>query len=120
MIKKRLKLSNDDFYRVHLQIVNSVLPVKMSGRELSVLAKFMSLNGKYDYRFSTDARNEVMEALSISPSNLSNNLSSLVKKKFLIAFIDSDGKKRYKVNPIVGTDHKRCEYNFLLENAQTH
>lgn len=81
---KILKLNNDDYFIQHLAIVNSVLPVKLTPKEIEVLGTFMSFTGELgERRFEATARKIVMDKLGLSPGGLSNYLKSLKDKGFV-------------------------------------
>jgi len=84
VIRKKLILNKKDYYKIHLNIINSILPVKLTSKELEVLAVFMSLEGdiKKD-PFGTSGRKIVMSIVGISPGGLGNYLHSLKKKGFI-------------------------------------
>ena len=83
-IKKKLKLPKNEYYSKHLSIVNVFLPVKMTPKEIEVLACFMSLEGDIaEQRFGTSARKLVMSTMNLKPGGLGNYFKSLKQKKFL-------------------------------------
>lgn len=74
------------FYRIHLEILNVLLNVKLSEREMDILAAFFSLDEKdiAGYLFSTQARKEAKKKLGgMSSGNLANHIRSLIEKGFL-------------------------------------
>jgi len=88
--------SRKEFYLKHLYIINPVLPVKLTGREMEVLAEFMC--EPEEHRFGTDARRKVIRSLGLSRAGMSNYLRELHRKGFIhknkdtgrnIFFIDS-------------------------------
>ena len=85
VIQKSLKLKSDQFYEQHLSIINSVLPSKLTSKEIKVLAAFMSADPKLteEDRFNSIVRKEVMGKLGLSPGGLGNYLNSMIKKGFL-------------------------------------
>jgi len=86
LIKKTYKTNNDKYYELHLKIINAILPVSLTEKEIKVLAKFMSLDKniiKEDV-FNVIARKKVKDALSLSNGGLSNYLKSMIKKGFLL------------------------------------
>lgn len=91
-IRKLLKLNKNDYYKVHLSLINAVLPVKMTPKEIEVLAAFMGLEGDLArYRFGPSARKIVMQQLQLSPAGLSNfigSTGSLTEKGFIIKKTD--------------------------------
>ena len=85
VIKKKLRVGNDDYYKTHLGIVNALLPVKMTTKEIEVVAAFMALDASVveDDRFNTLARKKVKDKLKLSPGGLSNYLKALIEKGLL-------------------------------------
>ena len=84
-IKKALRLSNTNYCKAHLSIVNCILPEKMTPKEIEVVACFMALDGSLEhYRFNSIGRKIVMDKLDISPGGLSNYIKSLLEKGFLV------------------------------------
>jgi hypothetical protein len=85
ILKKRLSLPKNDYYTKHLSIMNVFLPIKMTPKEIEVLANFMSLEGDIaEDRFGTSARKIVMDIKGIKPGGLGNYFKSLKEKGFLI------------------------------------
>jgi len=83
-IKKLLKLSGIQYYQMHLSIINCLLPVKLTPKEIEVLSCFMSLTGDISrYRFGPSAKKIVMATMKITPAGLSNYMTSLLEKGFL-------------------------------------
>ena len=83
-IFKTLKLDREAYYETHLNVINSMLPVKMTPMEIKVVAKFMELDGDIAKdRFGTTGRKMVRESLELSSAGLSNYINSLKNKKFL-------------------------------------
>lgn len=108
MIKKELRLTRDAYYIKHLSIINPLLPVSLTPKEIEVLASFMALKGDIaNDRFGTTARKIVMDKLSISLSGLGNYLKSLKDKKFI---------KDDIILPILFPQEHFQEYQFKLTN----
>ena len=83
-IRKILKLQGDSFYVKHLEIINPFLPIRLTPKEIDVLAAFMSLEGELaEDRFGTTGRKIVMKKLGITPGGLGNYLKSLKTKGFV-------------------------------------
>ena len=111
-IYKVVKLSKLDYYKTHLSIINPILPVNMTSREIEILASFMNLEGDIaEDRFGTTARKMVMQTLGLKPSNLSNFLKSLLDKEFIK---EINGK--IEIQPILFPEKNRQQYQFRLEN----
>ncbi len=108
VIKKQLILSNEEYYLKHLAIINNFLPIKLTPKEIEVLANFMILEGDIaSDRFGTTARKIVMSKMNIVTAGISNYIRSLKQKGFII---DN------KVLPILFPESKNQMYNFKLSN----
>jgi DNA-binding MarR family transcriptional regulator len=85
IIQQAFKLDKDKYYVVHLGILNAILPVKLTDKELEVLAAFMGLDENIieDSYFNPVARKKVLKKLVLSPAGLSNHLKSMLDKGFL-------------------------------------
>ena len=86
IIQRELKVNVETYYKLHLEIINSVIPVKMTDKEIEVLASFMSLDSSIteDDMFNSFARKKVKEKLNnMSAGGLGNHLKSLIDKGFL-------------------------------------
>lgn len=111
-IKKLLKLSGIEYYETHLSIINPLLPVKATPMEIKVLSCFMSLSGDIArYRFGPSAKKIVMSTLAISPAGLSNYMTALIEKGFLIKTGDE-----ITFLPILIPEDKEQMYLFKLQN----
>ncbi len=86
VIQQAFNLENEKYYVVHLNIINAILPVKLTDKELEVLATFMALDKNIieDGYFNPISRKKVMKKLELIPAGLSNHLASMIKKGFLI------------------------------------
>lgn len=85
IIQQAFKLENQEYYTMHLGIINAVLPVKLTEKELEVLAAFMSLDKSIveENYFNPVARKKVLKKMDLSPAGLSNHLKSMINKGFL-------------------------------------
>ena len=84
-ITKTLSLDRIDYFQTHLSIVNCLIPVKLTPKEIEVLACFMSFTGTLaEDRFSTTGKKIVRETLQISHQGLSNYMKYLSDSGFLI------------------------------------
>ena len=84
-IRKALKLSKIEYFETHLALINCILPKKLTPMEIKVLAAFMSLEGDIaQYRFGPSAKKIIMSQLDLKPAGLSNYITSLLNKGFLI------------------------------------
>lgn len=117
-ITKSLSLDKARYYETHLSIINGLLPVRITPKEVEVLARFMSFNGELsegENRFGTTARKLVKVDLNLSDAGLSNYLKNLTGKGFL--FPKEDNPKELMINPILIPDPQVQEYRFLLTNT---
>lgn len=85
VIQKEFKVDSINYYKTHLNILCSVLPVKLSDKEVEVLANFMSLDKELtkDDMFNTEARRRVKEKSDLSSGGLANHLKSMITKGFV-------------------------------------
>lgn len=87
IVQKTIRLSKEDYYKMHLNIINTLLPEqsRMVNKEIGVLAAFMSLdkNITEEDMFNTLARKQVKAKLNLSAGGLGNHLKSLIEKKHL-------------------------------------
>ena len=92
IIKKTLTLSEEDYYTTHLSIINPLLPIKMTPKEIEVLGTFMSLKGEIAEadRFGTTCKKIVKEKLDLSDGGLGNYIKTLKEKGFI--YYNEEGK----------------------------
>lgn len=110
IIRKVRKLPTLEYYITHLQIINPILPVNLTPKEIELLANFMSFNGDISNdRFGTTARGLVKGKMNITTAGVSNYLRSLKNKGFII----SD-----KILPILFPDKDEQAYQFKLINYE--
>ena len=86
VIQKELKVGLDEYYKLHLTIINSILPVKLTDKEIEVLGAFMALDKSIieEDTFNSFARKKVKEKLgNMSAGGLGNHLKSMIDKGFL-------------------------------------
>ena len=87
IVQKTIRLSKEDYYKIHLNIINTLLPEqsRMVNKEIGVLATFMSLDKSIieEDMFNTLARKQVKAKLNLSAGGLGNHLKSLIEKKHL-------------------------------------
>lgn len=87
VIQKELRVEPGQYYLIHLNIINSVFPTKLTEKEIEVLAGFMALDKTITGvdMFNTYARKLVKETLKgMSAGSLSNHLKSMIDKGFLV------------------------------------
>lgn len=110
-IVKHLKLSKEEYYKKHLFIINHILPVQLTPKEVEVLAAFMALEGDIaNDLFGTSGRKIVKDKLNLSAGGLGNYLDQLRTKGFI-----TGTNKDLHIIPILIPSKKKQEYHFLLE-----
>jgi len=115
-IKKVLSLHQRDYYETHLSIINCILPIKLTPKEIEVLACFMSLEGDItNYRFGRLGKKVVMDYLRIQSSGLANYMRDLKKKSML----KEDSNGNITILPILLPGDKVQEYRFRLMKDTT-
>ena len=92
VIKRIMNVERKDYFVVHLSIINPLLPVRMTPKEIEVLGTFMSLMGDIAEadRFGTTGKKIVKEKLSLSDGGLGNYLKTLKEKGFI--YYNEEGK----------------------------
>ena len=113
-LSKTMRISQKDFYVRHLKIVNALLPVEMTNREIEILGGFISLKGDLvnEDRFNSFARKMVRDNLNIKkPQTITNFLRSMVSKGYISK--TDDGK--YEISKFLfPTNESSQEYSFKL------
>lgn len=86
IIQQAFNLEYQEYYIMHLQILNAILPVKLTDKELEVLAAFMGLDKNLieENYFNPITRKKVLNKVNLTPAGLSNHLKSMINKGFLI------------------------------------
>jgi len=104
-------LQEDEYYRTHLGIINNFIPVKMTNREIDVLAAFMVVDNLI--RFETKGKRLVKSALGLSNGSLGNHLKRLRDKKFIIKLDNSE------IIPNIFFPESDIQYyNFLIKKEK--
>lgn len=112
-ITKVLKLSKASYYEAHLNIINGLLPTKLTPKEIQVLARFMSFEGDIAKdRFGTTARRMVKKELNLSDGGLSNYMKTLVNKEVIIG--DED---HLYLLPALSLSPDLQDYQFRIINS---
>ena len=102
-VSKVVNLSGNVYYRVHLQLINPILPVQLSEKELDVLSYFLMLGD-----LSKDSRKLVREKLGMSFGSLTNHIRHLKEKGFIL---EGD-----ELNSVIVPNKDSQEYIFKLVN----
>ena len=85
VIKKIISVPREQYFIQHLSIINPMLPVRLTPKEIEVLGSFMSLKGDIveEDRFGTTCRKIVKERLNLSDGGLGNYIKALRDKGFI-------------------------------------
>lgn len=114
-LKKQLKLDSRSYYITHMNILNALLPIKMTPAEIEIIAAFLEINGTLaDNRFSTTGRQIVRDSLRISHQYLTNYIQSLMKKGFIVKKND-----KLQLIPILFPESESQEYSITIINDKT-
>ena len=112
ILKKQLRLDKYQYYTTHLAIVNALLPIKLTPKEIEVLGIFMSFEGELaKERFGTTGKKLVKDKLKLSQPGLSNYIKSLLKKGFLKKISGN-----MEILPILHPEKEVQSYQFKLIN----
>ncbi len=110
MIKKTMSLSRLEYFSTHLRIINPLLPVTLTPKEIELLANFMSLDGIIaSDRFGTTAKKIIKERMKIKAAGISNYMKSLKNKGFII---------NNEILPILFPNGHEQTYQFKLINNE--
>lgn len=116
-IKKGLVLPREEYYVKHLEVLNVILPEKLTGKEIQILSSFMSLplSMVEDDRFNTLARKQVKKHCEISDASLSNHLGNMIEKKFLFR---SQITNKITINELILAGDSGQAYTILFKVAK--
>lgn len=92
IIQKTITTTKESFYNKHITIVNILLDLKATSKEIEVLSTFLSLDKKIieDDIFNSLSRKKVRKLLNLSHAGLSNYLRTLLEKGLI--FEDKEQK----------------------------
>lgn len=92
VIQQAFKVSNEEYYSMHLHIINAVLPAKLTEKEIEVLSAFMALPKDLvsEGYFNPVARKKVLAKVGLSSAGLSNHIRAMIDKGFLTKSDDND------------------------------
>ncbi len=109
MIIKELSLRGKDFYSVHLEIINPLLPVKLTVKEIDVLSVLLHFSNTQALQeaFKNNFRKYLRDILFMSSASLYNYMQSLQKKG---ALLDNKGT----VNDLLIPSNTQ-EYRFRIK-----
>ena len=112
VIQRDFELEKLEFYKTHLRIVNAILPVNITNKELEIMAEFLILpkeltNGNM---FNTLARREVIKRLGLNDGGMSNHIKNMKKKGYIV----KQGEY-YGIAPALLPDQEVQGYNLKLK-----
>lgn len=78
-------LTSLEYYKKHLSLINPLLPVQMTSKEIEIMACFLDIDNdpRYD-KFGPQAKKVVRQITKVSHSGMSNYIKSLITKGFLV------------------------------------
>ncbi len=112
IIKKIISVPREQYFIQHLSIINSMLPVRLTPKEIEVLGSFMSLKGDIveEDRFGTTCRKIVKERLNLSDGGLGNYIKALRDKNFI--YTNEDGN--LTIQEVLMADENNQSYLFKI------
>lgn len=112
IIKKKLVVDRYLFYKIHLSLINPIIGLNLTNREIEVLACFMMLDGDLENnQFSTTGREIVRDKLNISFSGLSSYLKILKDKGCIIV---NNETQKWEIPNVLKPNKKEQIYAFKL------
>lgn len=103
-----------EYYQTHLSVINCLLPVKNTNKEIEILSLFMCFDGILeDDRFGTTAKKMIRNKLGLSHQGLSNYMTSLIRKRML-----SIEEEKIKILPILHPNRDEQIYMIKLINLK--
>lgn len=113
----RKRLVFDDslaYYKTHLDLVNILLPKKLTNKEVEILSHFM--NERMDvHAFGATSKKIVREKLNLSDSNLSNHLRRIAPKGIIEFYLDGGVKRTKFVDNIIPDVNQLYEIKLQYE-----
>lgn len=85
IIEKSLSLPKDKYFEKHLSIINPLLPIQLTNKEIEIIASFLSVETEIGSEniFSTLGKEKVRNSLKLSHAGLSNYIKNLKEKKVI-------------------------------------
>jgi len=113
IITNVVKVDSYDYYVKHLEVLNVMLPEKLSQKEIEVLAAFMDQDKSLieDDMFNGVVRKKVMDKLSLKPGGLGNHLKKMIEKKFLSK---NEITKKITIKPFLLPEENNQGYRIKL------
>lgn len=112
IIKKIITVPREGYFIQHLSIINSMLPISLTPKEIEVLGSFMSIKGDMveQDRFGTTCRKIVKERLNLSDGGLGNYIKALKDKGFI--YVGEDDK--LYIREVLMADENNQSYLFKI------
>jgi len=112
VIQSSFELSKIDYYKTHFKILNAVLPIDITDKEIDILSNFLSLPVEMtnENMFNSMTRKKVIEALTLTNGGMSNHLKNMKKKGYLIR-----NGEYLIIHPNLLPAHSVQGYNFKLK-----
>lgn len=117
---KKERLNKKEFIPKYLKLINVILPLPLTNKELEILSAFMELEGDLveNDRFGTQARSYVREKFGFKTHSNLDNYIKYFKNKGVI-FSDRNGKLQINPKISIPKNEKEVELTFsfsLLSN----
>jgi len=86
MIRKELEIEGSDFYLTHLKLINALLPVELTNKEMLVLSRLLYFNFTESLikKYKGNYRKYIRNILNLSSSSLFNYLSKMIKNGVIV------------------------------------
>ena len=115
LIQMAFTLTGVEYYKKHLAIINPLLPIQMTNKEIEVIATFLEVESELGiYTFSSIGRKKIRSKLNLSHGGLSNYIRDLKLKDFLVE--DSGGD--LSIQPILKAEPESQYYQIKLLNKK--
>lgn len=118
ILKFKLELEDVKYVQTYLEVINIFLPKKLTGKEMEVIATFLSLPKIIvkDDMFNSYARGFVREKMRISHAGLANYLKSLTDKGFLV----KDDKGKIRLRRLLKPEGDSQNFSINIINVKKH
>lgn len=116
--KKKIITEGLDYYIQNLNLINTLLGIGMTEKEIAIVAHFLNLpyNVKLEGFLDTYSKKLIRENLNLSNAGLSNYIKNLTMKKVL----DRDEETgRVSINPQVIPEEGWQGYQIKIENSES-
>jgi len=116
--KKVFRLDGLDYYRKHLEVLNTLLPVKLTDKEIDIISILLDrdISDIEDDLLSTDIRRRLRETLNLSHANISTRLKKLEEKGFIRKTVVNKKEKKVLRNFLFPDPSGRTNYEIIIKD----